>query len=360
MAALEGFYDKALFERRANGLVSTLAGQALARHALRCVFFIGKAISGISRDDHEFVSKTLATITTTQLAAVAGMQQHDSFRSAAEFAGVRAATMQKTISALEAVLGRALTDRHPSGAQLNITGKIFSSWARRAIAELSAAAADIHEIDGHITGTVAIGAIRVSASEIVPQAIAAISRLAPSARFHVMQANYQVMMEALRGGSIDYLCSTVRDNIPPDIDGEIIGMAKLRLFCSVRHPLAGRSDIPLADLAQCKWIGPAPLTGAAQAFRRMFEHNGLAAPGFTVETTSTDVTEHLVRTGSFLAVGNAMHPSASLPSDLTTLDVDDLDLVRPMWLLYRRGWQPTRLQAQMHEIFTKLYSRPSF
>jgi len=356
IGALETFYGAALFERRPNRLATTKAGQALAHRALRCMFFLGNAISVAGKSEETGpMTRVMANMTTAQLTAIAAMHQHDSFRSASEFAGLRPATLQKSIRALEGNLGCSLVDRHRTGAQLNIAGRIFSSWAGRAVAELAAIAADIEALEGHISGTVSVGAIRVSAAELVPQAIAKVLSAAPAARFVVMQANYQIMMEALRGGTIDFLCSTVRDVIPPDVDGEVLGNAKLHIFCSREHDFARRENVSLEELAASKWIGPSPLTGAVRAFRRMFEERGIAPPSFAVETTSTDVTEYLVRTGLFLAIGNTTLRPSQMANDLRLLDVGELNLVRPMWLLYRKGWQPTKLQQLFRDAFHELF-----
>ncbi|MFZ6762297.1 MULTISPECIES: LysR family transcriptional regulator [Acetobacterales] len=356
LTALEARYRVTLFERRPSGLVPTKHGVALAARTERCLAYLGAALQRLGgRSQGVGVpAQRLSLLRMPQLLALVAMEEAGGFTAAARRLGLRPPSIHRAMGELEDALGLELVLRGQGGARLNAAGLDMARGCSLALSELRAARAELRELDGETSGRVVVGAVRLTASGIIPQVIQEMYRQWPGARFAVVTGDYEDMVHGIRTGRIDYLCTTLRADIPDGVEAEIIFSSAIRIACHKAHPIAGSVDPPARELARWPWVVPAAGTGAAARFRTIFEAEGVPPPNAHVTSASFDLTRSLLLGGEFLALivegGSATDFGVS---DLHVLSKAIPNDRRPVYLLWRKNWSPTRLQQQFRATIQK-------
>lgn len=350
LAALGRFYNVALFERRPTGLVPTKYGAVLSERVARCLTFLVSAVRKVPREADASslrIEKLIRALTISQLRAFVAMDEYQRFGGAADSLGVRVPSLHRAIGELEATLGAELVYREKRGARLNKLGHEIALLFNLGLEELRSAAAEIKESDGLLEGNVTVGTVRAAAAGVLPAAIRRLSAQLPAARFIITNDQYEQMLLELRAGRLDCVVSTARPNVPLDFVTEELCQSEVRIICRQDHPLAGRREISAHELAGYRWIGHPPRTGIAIRFRDMFEREGIAPPVVTAESELFELTRSLVLSGEFLALivrgdfedDHRLHGLAVLNKLVPNAG-------RPIWLITRRNWKPTRLHER--------------
>ncbi|WP_426609773.1 LysR substrate-binding domain-containing protein [Bradyrhizobium sp. McL0616] len=116
----------------------------------------------------------------------------------------------------------------------------------------------------------------------------------PASVFVVKQDHYEDMLEHLRTGRLDYLCTTARPDIPRKFKSEKLFASELCVVCEPEHPLARETNLDGKTLASYPWIGARPGTGAAARMATMFELEGMAPPPAVVTTPEFSLVRSLL------------------------------------------------------------------
>jgi LysR family transcriptional regulator of gallate degradation len=358
LAALERFYNVALFERRPVGLVATKYGTVLAKRVARCVAFLTGAVRKASREtdaSSQRIEKLLRTLTISQLRALVAMDHYGGFGAAAEGLGLRVPSVHRAIGELEGALGAELVYREKRTARLNTLGHEIALLFNLGLEELRSAAAEIKESGGLLEGSITVGAVRTAAAGVLPAAIRRLSTQLPAARYIITNDQYDEMLLELRAGRLDCMVSTARPNVPADFVTEELCKSEVRIICREDHPLAGRREISALELAGYRWIGHPPRTGIAIRLRAMFEQEGVTPPVVTAESELFELTRSLVLSGEFLAlVVRSDFDDDRLLHGLAVLNKPVPNAGRPIWLITRRNWKPTRLHQRFVDVLREV------
>jgi DNA-binding transcriptional LysR family regulator len=192
-----------------------------------------------------------------QLAALVAVADHGSFTAAARALYTAQSNVSAHIARLERELGATLWDR-PRGA-LTDEGEIVVARARRVQAELDAVQADLASRGADVSGDVRLGVIGTTARWLIPQLLHALHRRHPYVRTIVVEASTTSLLPQLVAGRLD--CAVL--NLPvddPDVECEMLFAEDLIVLAHRDHPMAGRAEVTLADLAQMPLLLPAPGT----------------------------------------------------------------------------------------------------
>ena len=358
LTALERFYNVALFERRPAGLVATKYGTVLAKRVARCVAFLTGAVRKASREtdaSSQRIEKLLRTLTISQLRALVAMDHYRGFGAAADGLGLRVPSVHRAIGELEGALGAELVYREKRTARLNTLGHEIALLFNLGLEELRSAAAEIKESDGLLEGSITVGAVRTAAAGVLPAAIRRLSTQLPAARYIITNDQYDEMLLELRAGRLDCMVSTSRPNVPADFVTEELCQSEVRIICREDHPLTGRSEISARELAGYRWIGHPPRTGIAIRLRAMFEQEGVTPPVVTAESELFELTRSLVLSGEFLAlVVRSDFDDDHLLHGLAVLNKPVPNAGRPIWLITRRNWKPTRLHQRFVDVLREV------
>lgn len=193
-----------------------------------------------------------------QLSALTAVADHRSFSAAARALHTVQSNVSTHIANLERELGTPVVDR--TTGLLTEAGELVVVRARRIQAELEALSADVASSLGEISGQVRLGVIGTTGRWLVPMLLSELAVAHPKVRLVVVDATTTSLIPQLAAGSLDLAIV----NLPaadPDVATELLFEEEHVLLLTDEHPLAGRTSVTLADLADVPLLLEPPGTG---------------------------------------------------------------------------------------------------
>jgi len=181
-----------------------------------------------------------------QLRALLAVAEHQSFSSAARALHTVQSNVSTHVSRLEREMGVTLIDRATN--TLTEEGQVVAERARRIEAEFSALDSDVSSLRDEVRGRVRIGVIGTTARWIVPLLLDALAERHPAIALVVLDATTSSLVPQLVGGQID-LAIVNSPVVEPDVLIQALFEEELVVVAPLGHPLSGRDQISLGDLA---------------------------------------------------------------------------------------------------------------
>lgn len=277
-----------------------------------------------------------------QLRYFVAVCEEGSFTRAAVRCQVVQSALSTQVAKLEAEHRTQLLERSNRGVRLTPAGQQLLVRARRILAEVDEARAEMLSLRGTLTGTLRIGVINVvgQSAPRVDEALAAFHRAHPAVEIRIHDPGSTNIVAAVRSGELDLgLVGLYADEVPPELEHRLLTDHELVAIVHPDHPLAGRGQagVTLAELA-----GSDPAvelrgsTGLRKYVDRAFDHVGVTRKvAFEVATT-----DELIRYVA-LGMGFAFVPTSTLEPGqprhrVSALHVTDADLHHPVALVHRR------------------------
>lgn len=347
IAKLERMLCYGFFERRSCGMVATPVGRILIDRTRSAMEHLASGARGMTK----IFRNPERLMTMTQLRAFLALADAGSFSGAAQATGVSQTAVHRAVGELEQVIGGLLVERRGRGVWLNTSGKRLSRGIRLAIAELSAAIAEISvETEGAL---IAFGALPLSRPYLVPAAMARLAMEAPKARFEVVEGSWRELVEPLRDGRIDLIVGAVRPFDITDLHQVPLYEDRLVIAAGSRHPLVGPEMPSLNELARYPWIVPPANTPLRTIWERMFE--GQQPPLAPIECGSVMIIGRLLVEGEFLTILSPDQVALQIRVGLLGLVGTPLgDSRRSIGYTTRRSWRPTTIQRKFLDMLTDL------
>ncbi|MCE8008251.1 LysR family transcriptional regulator [Aestuariivita sp.] len=170
-----------------------------------------------------------------------------SFRRAAVSLGVEQSTISRHIRDLEDELGASLFNRYSGGVILTHAGKRFVRHARRALSEVSCAAADIRPIGRGEEGAVQIGIFSSLASGFLAQMLRAYIHRYSDVRIDIIEGSPSEHISAVRQHKLDVAFVTGAPGLT-DCDAAQFWTERVFVVIPDAHPLAERKVIRWDEL----------------------------------------------------------------------------------------------------------------
>ncbi len=189
-----------------------------------------------------------------QLRYFVAVAEHRHFTRAAADLHVAQPALSQQIRRLEDELGLELLARTSRSVALTEAGELLLHRARRALAEVDGALADLDALKGLVSGRVVVGAIQSLGPFDLPGLLAGFHASHPGVDILLREDTTQRLLAALSADELDLAVATI-DPPPPD---ELASMAlyEEELVLAVRpgHPLASRQRIALTELPDDPFI----------------------------------------------------------------------------------------------------------
>jgi DNA-binding transcriptional LysR family regulator len=264
---------------------------------------------------------------------------HGHLGRAAEALGLGQPALSLSLRRLESSAGAKLVKRTPKGVELTDVGNVLLSHVGRlrlAREDLARAVSDLaHGQAGHLR----VGATPVIANGPLVTACTTLLKSAPRASVNVsITATTALMLEALRKGELDLVVSQTRDVPREGLVLEWLWEDEFVVYASVRHPLAKRRSVALADLVHERWASTAAAGLLAwNSLRQVFEEHGLAEPEFAVVSDSGLLNGRMVASLGLLGIAprRALDPIAK-SLGLKSLRLRDAKWIRKVAVMYRQ------------------------
>jgi len=311
LAELERDLGVRLFERKARGMLLTVYGDAVLARARRVSQEFALACQDLA--DTGARERTLdaralqgAVFSARRLALFAALAELHHMPTVAQRFGVTQPALSALVRELESRTACALFSRSAQGVQPTRAGAQLAFRCRRALAELRAVESDLAAIRGVVQGSVVVGALPLSRTRVLPQAIAALLRKHPRVHVSTVESPYETLAAALRSGDVDFIIGALR---PPeqarDLVQEPLFEDRIALVARAGHPLARRRRITFADLQCARWVQSRRGAPARELFELSFARSGQIAPQPAVETGDLALLRGLLQASDMLTAISA-------------------------------------------------------
>jgi DNA-binding transcriptional LysR family regulator len=156
--------------------------------------------------------------------------------------------LSAAIQSFERELGAPLFVRNTRRVDLTDAGRALLPEARRTLAAADAARAAVAEVQGLLTGSVAIGTGKALGIDLVP-VFARFTELYPGIAITLHQAGSIQLIESVRDGRLDFAPLGLPQREPEGVTTTVLRTEPVLLACHPQHRLAGRNRVRIDDLA---------------------------------------------------------------------------------------------------------------
>ncbi len=232
---------------------------------------------------------------TRQLVLLVELGRHGSILHAAQAANLTQPAASKLLADLEHALGVKLFERLPRGVAPTWYGEVMIRRAGAALAELDAGHQEVMELLSGLSGRVAVGAVLTPSTTLLPPAITLLKQRQPRVHVAISVDTSKILIQHLQNGELDLVIGRVLDSeSAAQLSFEPLNDEPHCLVVRAGHPLAGRTDLSLPELARQSWILPPGGSILRDRLTALFLSAGLDQPHQTVETLSLPVVTSLL------------------------------------------------------------------
>ena len=263
-----------------------------------------------------------------------------SFSAAADALFLSQSAVSQQIATLEKEVGMQLLDRARGGPKLTDAGRVLVGHAEAAIARLDEAERELAAIAGLEGGELRLASFPSASATVLTEAVSVFHGRYPKVRLSIAEAEPEQSLPRLKGGELDLALSFDYPSVPnpPDRDLELTLLLSesMHLALPKEHPLAERQVVPLAELAEERWLcGSRPSSCGEVVFRACRDAGFEPQVGF--ESDDYHVMQGFIAAG----LGVTLLPDLALPTMRSELVVRATDPPAPN----RRIWVETRAEG---------------
>lgn len=188
-------------------------------------------------------------INIKQLFHALALNQHQSFRKAAQAVYLSHPAFSRSISNLEQLLGVRLFDRLSSGVEPTVHGKVLLKRAREILESIEELEREIKFLDGLEKGELSVSMGGLSAEITGLKAVGRIIDKYPNLQVKVTKRDVKNMSKAILERTVDIgLIETSTIEHDDKFDVETIGHHRVLLFCRMGHPLTRKARLSFDDM----------------------------------------------------------------------------------------------------------------
>lgn len=340
LAKLETAFGVALFARTSGGVETTPDGRRIVARVERALRTMADAFrrtgpGAKAGDPNNY-------ITAAHVRGLLHLAEAGSFLRAAADAGVSVPALHRAVRDLERLCQVPLVERSGRATVLSRAGHRLARGFGLGIAELTTA---IEEAAGG-GGRLAIGAMALSRSLLLPATLADLLREHPEAQVDVVEGSYLELVELLRAGRIDMLIGALRETPGRDLTQDALFTDRLTIIGRAEHPLAS-GEAGFEDLAAYPWIVARRASGLLDRWQQMFDRADKPRPRAPIQCGSVALIRGVLVRSDFLTLLSPDQVSAEIEAGtLVPIASCVPDTRRTIGAITRRDWYPTPLQER--------------
>lgn len=360
----------ALFERGARGMMATPAAALLVSRTARALAQLREAQAalpalarrspGAGNRARAQASALSRNATEAMLEALGAVAETGSEGTAGQRLGVTQVAVHQQLHALEFLARVALFERSLRGTRLTEAGERLLLHAKLALAELRIGHDELAALQGRTLGRLAVGALPMAGSVLLPQALSRLLLAAPGLVVTVADGTHAALMQQLRHGDLDLIVGPLRGaQATADVVEHRLFTDRLLAVVRRGHPALGADGRQparsLRALRGVPWLGPLPGTPAQGAFDRVFAAAGLPVPAFSLQAHSTGVLVGVLAGSDAVALMSPWQVRAELDAGtLVALPLPLSGTERDIGVTLRRDGLPSTaaraLLAELHAV----------
>jgi LysR family transcriptional regulator, pca operon transcriptional activator len=220
------------------------------------------------------------------LRAVDVIDQQGSLLKAAAALSISQPALTRNLQELEDILQARLFDRHPRGVRATAAGVVLVGAARRVLAELRRLDEGLDRIGNESAGTVALGALPVTASGILPGVLTKLKVRFPDIRIRLQQGRTEELLPLLTSGDLDLIVGRLYE--PAAADGfrrEPLWSEPISIIARAGHPIFDVPEVTAEALRNFDLVLPTVSQRVGQELDHLLSLLGLA-PASSIRSSS--------------------------------------------------------------------------
>jgi DNA-binding transcriptional LysR family regulator len=257
-------------------------------------------------------------MTLSQLRTFIAVAEHGSVRAAAESLRISQPSVSGSLASLSEEVGVPLTEREGRGLKLSPAGEAFLPHAREALGLLDQGTRLARTAADATSATVRIAAVYTAAESLLPPLLRRFREEHPEVPIQLEIGNREQVLSRLAAREADI---GVGGRAPDDgFEALPIGPNPHVVVASPEHPLAGRSAVPLAELAGETWL----VREEASGTRRLVDEY-LAAAEIDPQITTIG-SNGAIAAAAMVGLGVGLVPLVSVQQQIDAGQVVRLDV----------------------------------
>lgn len=193
-----------------------------------------------------------------RLRTLDALARHGSVSAAADGLHVTTSAVSQQLSKLEREVGQQLVAKNGRGVRLTDAGLLLADHAARILSQVELAQADIEAQRGQVVGEVRLAGFPTAARGLFPAAIRTLRRDHPDLAVRTSELEPEHGIRQVMRGDMDLAVVLDWNNKRLPVPA---GLARAELLDDTAdvalpadHPLAGRGELDLEDLADEDWV----------------------------------------------------------------------------------------------------------
>ena len=212
--------------------------------------------------------------------------KHKNISKAAEELHISQPAVSKRILDLEKSLGVPLLDRSSRQIVPTRFGDAVIRSGKSILAELNRIELELEHLERDAKSSVVVGTFPMMAAYLLPTAITRLIGERDDFFVSVIEDNHFQLLSELRSGRLDFVVGAFSVDADPELVEEVLFYDRWHAIVRKDHPLIGKPDLSIRELANWEWIVPGTQFPAHRQWRNVFLSEGIDVPPHRVETTS--------------------------------------------------------------------------
>ncbi|MEU5876842.1 LysR substrate-binding domain-containing protein [Spirillospora sp. NPDC047279] len=197
-----------------------------------------------------------------RLRALHSVATYGSVSAAADVLHVTTSAVSQQLAKLERETGQKLLERNGRGVRLTDAAELLVTHADRILSLVERAQADLEAHRGAVVGELAVAAFPTAIRGLMPTALRALRADHPDLRVILNEEDPMQSIPRVVRGDLDMAVVQDWNNeplpIPEGLLRGTIGYDVADVALPAEHPLAGRDEVELKELAGDPWISSTP------------------------------------------------------------------------------------------------------
>ncbi|HEY4826903.1 MAG TPA: LysR family transcriptional regulator [Solirubrobacteraceae bacterium] len=293
-----------------------------------------------------------------QLRYLVALADEQHFTRAAAREHIAQPALSQQIRRLEQEVGLSLVERTTRRVTVTEAGKALVARARRILAEVDAATAEMQAFTGVRTGHVTVGTMHTMGPVDVSLALAVFHQRHPGVELTVREQSSEELAEMLRDDVVDLAFLSVTERMESHGLGlHQLVSEELVVVLPIDHALAGHDEVRMADLAGEQFIS----YREGARLRELLVFAGRTAgfePEVQLESNESERIRRLVARHMGVAIlprSDAERPDA----EVTSATLIEPSLTRDITLACREGRRLAPAAAEFLALSKELFSKDS-
>jgi DNA-binding transcriptional LysR family regulator len=280
-----------------------------------------------------------------------------SIGKAAEALRVSQPALTKSLRRLEDELQVKLFERTSRGMTPTVYGECLRTHAQAVGIGIHHLRSNLQSLKSGLSGIVEVGAPPIIAPEVLPNAIAELTKERPKILVRVATELSPALIQHVQDGRLDFAVTfTANGIVPSGCRQRFLFNDRLVIVVREKHPIARLSHVSVQDVAKYPWVLPPDGNLHRQRLKLAFEAEGLPLPQPVIECSSVQFIKAAIEAADYVALVSRM----SVNSDgnnglLKTIELDSEFTTRPIGLTWREDRTLSTAAAKLMAMIEKRY-----